>query len=66
MESIKEDFIRYQKVNIEITNVCNLQCSFCPEVERDKNFMSVERFKFVVGEVSKVTDLITQIGRAHV
>ncbi len=34
----------YKRVNIEISNVCNLQCSFCPVVERDKQLMTPEAF----------------------
>ena len=26
---------RFHKVHIEITNICNLQCSFCPPVIRE-------------------------------
>ncbi|NBT59551.1 radical SAM protein [bacterium] len=49
----------FQKVNIEITNICNLQCSFCPEVIRPKSMMDLETFQKVLAEVSKVTRLVT-------
>lgn len=35
------------RIYIEISNICNLQCSFCPVVERDKKIMSLEDFKQV-------------------
>jgi radical SAM protein with 4Fe4S-binding SPASM domain len=50
---------KFYKVNIEISNICNLQCSFCPEVIRPKNLMSVELFERVIDEVSPLTKLVT-------
>ncbi len=47
---------RFKKVYIEISNVCNLQCSFCPEVERDKRFMEPALFKKVAMAVAPLTD----------
>jgi MoaA/NifB/PqqE/SkfB family radical SAM enzyme len=47
---------RYAKVNIEITNICNLQCSFCPEVIRPKGLMDVPLFRQIVEEVAPLTD----------
>ncbi len=47
---------RFKKVYIEISNVCNLQCSFCPEVERDKRFMPPELFRRVAQAVLPLTD----------
>lgn len=29
----------FQKIYLEISNICNLQCTFCPVVERDKAVM---------------------------
>lgn len=29
----------FQKIYLEISNICNLQCTFCPVVERDKQVM---------------------------
>lgn len=49
---------RFQKIHIEISNVCNLQCSFCPEVLRPKSWMSVEHFKKVVLEASPLAESI--------
>lgn len=35
----------FERLYIEISNICNLQCTFCPEVKRDKKILSVEDFK---------------------
>ena len=42
----------FNKVYIEISNICNIQCSFCPVVERDKQIMSVEDFKKVIAQAA--------------
>lgn len=33
-----------KRVYVEITNCCNLACSFCPGTQREKRFMSPEEF----------------------
>jgi len=38
------------RIHIEVTNVCNLQCSFCPEVERDNAYMSSRQFQYVLDQ----------------
>lgn len=50
---------KFNKVNIEITNICNLQCSFCPPVMRTKGFMPTPLFKKIIDEVSPLTEQIT-------
>lgn len=35
----------FEKLYIEISNICNLQCAFCPEVIREKQILSVTDFK---------------------
>jgi MoaA/NifB/PqqE/SkfB family radical SAM enzyme len=50
---------RFSKVNIEISNICNLQCSFCPPVIRVKKLMSVEVFKRCIEEVAHLTEQVT-------
>lgn len=47
---------RFKKVYIEISNVCNLQCSFCPEVIRGKEFMKPDMFQKVVTAVAPLTE----------
>ncbi|MBC7742579.1 MAG: radical SAM protein [Bdellovibrionaceae bacterium] len=49
---------RFTKVNIEISNICNLQCSFCPEVIRTKKLMSLELFKRIIAEVAPLTEQV--------
>ncbi len=34
-----------RKAYLEITNICNLACSFCPGTKREKAFMSVDDFR---------------------
>ncbi len=36
---------RLNKVYLEITNVCNLRCSFCPGTKRPQGFLSPEGFR---------------------
>ena len=49
---------KFKKVYIEITNVFNLSCSFCPKKGRDKEFLSVEKFKKILEEVKPYTKYI--------
>lgn len=50
--------MRFNKINIEISNICNLQCSFCPPVERNKGQMSIETFKKILPQVKSLTSQI--------
>ncbi len=49
---------RFHKVHIEISNICNLQCSFCPAVIRDNKMMSLDVFRDTVKQVAPLTELI--------
>lgn len=49
---------RFQKVNIEISNICNLQCSFCPPVVREKKVMSLDLFQRVMDQVAPLTEQV--------
>jgi radical SAM protein with 4Fe4S-binding SPASM domain len=42
---------KFRKVYIEITNVCNLSCSFCPKTTRKPAFMDKELFERILGQV---------------
>ncbi len=50
---------QFHKVYIEISNICNLQCTFCPEVERPKKIMSAASFGELLPEVLPLTEQIT-------
>lgn len=48
----------FKKIYIEITNICNLKCKFCPETTRNKQFMSIENFEEIIKRISKFTNLV--------
>lgn len=50
---------RYQRIYIEISNVCNLKCTFCPEVINNKKIMTPEFFNQILGQVLPYTEEIT-------
>ncbi len=41
-----------KKAYFEITNVCNLNCSFCPGTKRKRGFISVENFRTIAEKLS--------------
>lgn len=47
---------KYKRVNVEISDVCNLQCSFCPEVHRDKKIMDEDLFRIIISQVAPLTE----------
>lgn len=48
----------FKKIYVEITNVCNLACSFCSVSKRPKRIMTPLEFEHVLKEVSRYTDYV--------
>ena len=48
----------FSKIYIEITNVCNLNCDFCPQTNRQKGFMSLEQFEEIIKKIKSYTKLV--------
>lgn len=46
----------YKRVYIEITNICNLNCSFCPNTKRDKKYMSIDEYEIIIKKIKDYTD----------
>ncbi|MBU5675855.1 radical SAM protein [Alkaliphilus sp. MSJ-5] len=49
---------KFKKFYIEITNVCNLACSFCPQTKRKPEFMKIETFTKILDQIKPHTDYI--------
>lgn len=49
---------KYKKVYIEITNNCNLNCSFCSKVEKPRRNMTLEEFEIILKKIQGYTDYI--------
>jgi len=48
----------FERLYIEISNICNLQCSFCPEVIREKKILSTTDFRKFAVEAKPLTKQI--------
>jgi len=48
----------FKKIYIEITNICNLRCEFCPKTERTKQYMAVENFEKIIKKIHDQTKLV--------
>ena len=48
----------YSRVYIEITNVCNMNCSFCHGHSRKKKFMTQDEFEQILGKLEGQTKYV--------
>lgn len=50
--------MKYKKIYIEITNVCNLNCSFCAQNTRKPQFMTIDEFTTILNKIKNYTKYI--------
>lgn len=48
----------FKKIYVEITNKCNLFCSFCPGTKRPGKFLDAAEFSHILKEIKPHTDFI--------
>ena len=48
---IPQSLKKFKKIYLEITNRCNLSCSFCHQSGRPKTFMPPEAFRAILGKI---------------
>lgn len=49
---------RFRKIYLEISNICNLQCSFCPGTMRAKKALSIQEFSILLPKLRPWTDFL--------
>lgn len=49
---------RLKRVYVEITNICNLDCIFCPGTKRAKHFLAPENFRIFARKIEPYADYL--------
>lgn len=49
---------RFRKIYLEISNVCNLRCSFCPGTKRSPKIMQPDEFRSLMPKIQPYTDFL--------
>ncbi len=49
---------KFRQIYIEITNICNLNCSFCPGTERNPDTMSTENFSRIIKQIAPIAEKV--------
>ena len=49
---------RFHKIYLEISNVCNLRCGFCPGTKREKRFLTEAEFSALLPKLRPWTDYL--------
>ena len=50
--------MRFSRVYLEITNICNLRCRFCPGTKRQPRFLSPAEFERIAEKLKGFTDYL--------
>lgn len=50
--------MKFKRIYVEITNVCNLSCSFCSLTRSDKREMTPDEFEIVMRKICDYTDYV--------
>ena len=50
--------MKYKKIYLEITNICNLNCPFCPQTTRKLEFMTLDNFKTILTKIKGYTNYL--------
>lgn len=50
--------MRFRKVYLEISNICNLSCRFCPGTKRPKKAMTAEELSVLLPKIRPYTDFL--------
>lgn len=49
---------KLKKAYLEVTNMCNLSCAFCPGTRREHNFLTPEQFRLLAGRLRPHTQYL--------
>ena len=49
---------KFKKIYVEITNICNLNCSFCSKDKREKKELSLKEFEIILNKINDYTDYL--------
>ena len=50
--------MKYSRVYVEITNICNRACSFCPGTKREKRRMTQAEFSLILDNLKGITEYV--------
>ncbi len=50
--------MRFRKIYLEISNICNLSCAFCPGTKRQKQVMTPEAFSVLLPKLRPFTEYL--------
>jgi len=51
--------MRFEKIYIELSDICGLHCGFCPSVKGVRGAMSVEKFSIIAKKVAEKARIYT-------
>ena len=52
---------KFARIYVEITNYCNLSCSFCSKDTREKREMTIDEFRDVAIKIKDYRELLVYI-----